>query len=225
MTLNISNRWGPYHEYIPYQKPCVVLLNIICLTESVQLFFIFHSENGMMIPSNYMILLGWVDTTTNQWCKKDSPSQKNGMHTNMFCVHVYVHMCVCGCASMCVYILEPPKQRPSIWFWQCCKLSRIWQEKYQCVEEYSKHAEVRMSRISLSVCSLQTALMLNWGIGVLSYLLLHPGRLRNLGSRGVTGQGFRPWKAIQLWFFSLVGLTSILSSEKTHSAGKESMAG
>lgn len=188
----------------------------------VQLFFIFHSENGMMIPSN-MILLGWVDTT-NQWCKKDSPSQKNGMHTNMFCVHLYVHMCVCGCASMCVYILEPPKQRPSIWFWQCCKLSRIWQEKYQCGEEYSKHAEVRMGRISLSVCSLQTALMLfeteeleychtfcctPAGLGTL-VLEKSPAKVSDHERRSNFG-------------WSLVGLTFILSSEKTHSAGKESM--
>ena len=89
---------------------------------------------------------------------------KNGMHTNVFCVHVYVHMCVCGCASMCVYILEPPQTKAVHMVLKVLQivqnLAREVQEKYQCGEEYSKHAEVRMSRISLSVCSLQTALML-----------------------------------------------------------------
>ena len=179
----------------------------------------------------------WFQVIWYSWDELTPPTsdaKKTHPPKQMVCIRICF---VCTCMYICAYVdvrrcasifWNPPhKGRPYGFdmFWQCCKLSRIWQEKYQCGEEYSKHAEVRMSRISLSVCSLQTALMLNWGIGVLSYLLLHPGRLRNLGSRGVTCQGFRPWKAIQLWFFSLVGLTSILSSEKTHSAGKESMAG
>ena len=175
--------------------------------------------------------MGWFQVIWYSWDELTPPTSdaKKTHPKKMVCIRICF---VCTCMYICAYvdvrrcasILEPPKQRPSIWFWQCCKLSRIWQEKYQCGEEYSKHAEVRMGRISLSVCSLQTALMLfeteeleychtfcctPAGLGTL-VLEESPAKVSDHERRSNFG-------------WSLVGLTFILSSEKTHSAGKESM--
>lgn len=162
MTLNIGNRWGPYHEYIPYQKPCGVLLNIICLTESG-----FDCSLFSILKMGWWFQVIWY--SWDELTPPTSDAKKTHPPKQMVCIRICF---VCTCMYICAYVdvrrcasifWNPPhKGRPYGFdmFWQCCKLSRIWQEKYQCGEEYSKHAEVRMSRISLSVCSLQTALML-----------------------------------------------------------------
>ena len=108
MTLNIGNRWGPYHEYIPYQNPCVVLLNLICLTESGFNFSLF-SILKMRWWFQVIIWYSWDELTPppTSDAKKTHPPKKWYAYEYVLCARVCTYVRMWMCVDVRLYFGTP----------------------------------------------------------------------------------------------------------------------